>query len=179
MRVNGDRTNNTVMVRNSGPMKRSTRENTVLERNTERDFSYGKTIAHMRESLVRTTSTASEDTSGKMAGSMKENGRTTKWTEEESSLGSTAAGIKESTATTKKKALVFSTSEMDVSTKENGPMASSMERLSFGRRISQERDCGKKENGFNGSTRPSKTSQLRTKNATPKILLNDQHILCS
>ena len=179
MRASGDRTSSTAMARNFGPMKRSTRENTAPARNTERDFSYGKTIAHMRESLVRTTSTASEDTSGKMAGSMKENGRTTKWTEEESSLGSTAAGIKESTATTRKKALVSSPSETDVCMKGNGPMASSMERASSARRISQERDCGKKENGFNGSTRPSKTSQPRTKSATLKILLNDQHILCS
>ena len=119
------------------------------------------------------------DTSGKMAGFMKENGRTIRWTEEESSLGSTAAGIKESTATTRKKALVSSPSETDVCMKGNGPMASSMERASSGRRISQERDCGKKGNGFNGSTRPSKTSQPRTKSATPKIPLSDQHILCS
>lgn len=178
MRASGKKTNNMVMERNFGPMKRSIRDNTGLERNMERDFSFGKMTAHMRESSVRTTSMASEDTSGRMAGFMKENGRITRWMEEESSLGSTAAGIKESTAMIKKKALVCLPSEMDVFTKESGPMASSMERASSARRTSRGRGCGNKESGCSGSTRPNRTNPPRTKSATPKTLPNDQHILC-
>lgn len=176
MRASGKRINNMVMERNIGPMKRSIRENTGLEKNMERDFSFGKMTAHMRESSVRTTSMASEDTSGRMGGFMKENGRITKWMEEESSLGSTAAGIKESTAMTKKKALVCLLSEMDVFTKESGPMVSNMAKASSARKTLRGRGCGNKVSGSSGLTRPSKTNPPRTKSATPKTLPNDQHI---
>lgn len=79
MKVNGEKTNNTVRELNLGLIKLSMKVNMKMVKNMAREPSTGQIIQYTREASLIIIFTAKESTLGPTEGAMKATGKITRW----------------------------------------------------------------------------------------------------
>lgn len=101
---NGRKISKMDMVKSTGQIKQYIKGSIKLERNMEKVYFYGKTIALMRASFFRITFMDLVNIPGKMEGFIRENGKTIKCKGKESLLGLMDVVMKDNIRMIKKKA---------------------------------------------------------------------------
>ncbi len=151
MKGNGRMTFSMGRARKPGQMVRSTKGNTLLERNTELAFILGTMDHATTASGSRTKFAESEPTHGSMAASIKVNGSTTTWREWVSTLGKMGDDMKVNIVTIRSTGMVSTHGPIIECIKECGSAGSNMV-LVFTRYpgLNQSTVSGKMESVLNG-----------------------------